>query len=81
MKWGVGTERHSACFEADGPELVRVTCPDIGIGDVVAGATKAAGVKPCAGCRKRRAALNALTPRWVGRLFAGIQAIVRALRG
>jgi len=28
------------------------------IGDKVAAATKAFGIKPCAGCRKRQAALN-----------------------
>lgn len=33
-----------------------------GLGDVIASATKAIGIKPCAGCRKRQAALNKLVP-------------------
>lgn len=43
-----------------GPFRVRVPfLPDnVGLGDVVASLTKAAGVKPCGGCQKRRAALN-----------------------
>lgn len=30
----------------------------IGLGDVVAGATKSVGIKPCGGCKKRQEALN-----------------------
>lgn len=41
-----------------------------GLGDVVAGATKAVGVKPCGGCQKRREALNRATPNYVRRLLA-----------
>ncbi len=33
-----------------------------GLGDVIASATKAVGIKPCGGCRKRQAKLNALVP-------------------
>ncbi len=33
-----------------------------GLGDVVAAATKAVGIKPCGGCKKRQAKLNALVP-------------------
>ena len=33
-----------------------------GLGDVVASMTKAIGIKPCAGCAKRQAALNRLVP-------------------
>lgn len=39
-------------------------------GDAVAVATKAVGVRPCAGCRKRQAALNAVGAA-VGRLLPG----------
>jgi len=39
-----------------------------GLGDVVAGATKAVGIKPCGGCAKRQAALNRATPNWVRRI-------------
>lgn len=44
-----------------------------GVGDVVAGATKAVGFKPCGSCQKRQAALNANTPTMVRRLFAWIK--------
>jgi hypothetical protein len=44
-----------------------------GLGDVVAGATKAVGIKPCGACQKRQAALNANTPTMVRRLFAWIK--------
>jgi len=33
-----------------------------GFGDLIARFTKAAGVKPCEGCRKRQAALNRAFP-------------------
>ena len=45
----------------------------IGLGDVVAGATKAVGFKPCGSCQKRQAAFNANTPTMVRRLFAWIK--------
>jgi hypothetical protein len=43
----------------------------VGLGDVVAGAAKAVGVKPSpgCGCEKRREALNRATPKIVGRLL------------
>jgi hypothetical protein len=34
----------------------------VGLGDVVAGATKAVGIKPCGACQKRQAAMNRATP-------------------
>lgn len=40
-----------------------------GLGDAIAKATKAVGIKPCAGCRKRQAALNRWTPRWLSLLL------------
>ena len=33
-----------------------------GLGDVVAAATKAIGIKPCGGCQQRREALNKMVP-------------------
>jgi len=30
----------------------------VGLGDVIAGATQAVGIKPCGGCQKRKEALN-----------------------
>jgi len=40
-----------------------------GLGDVVAGATTAAGVKPCGGCLRRKQAMNRLTPGWVKQML------------
>lgn len=36
--------------------------PMRGLGDVVAAATKAVGIKPCAGCERRRIKLNKFVP-------------------
>jgi hypothetical protein len=33
-----------------------------GLGDTIAKATKAVGIKPCGGCKKRQAKLNKLIP-------------------
>jgi len=33
-----------------------------GLGDTIAKATRAVGIKPCGGCKKRQAALNKLLP-------------------
>ncbi|MEI6475735.1 MAG: hypothetical protein WCO75_10110 [Planctomycetota bacterium] len=43
--------------------------PTPGVGDVVAGATKAVGIKPCSACQKRQAAMNKATPGWVGKIL------------
>lgn len=45
----------------------------VGLGDTVAAVTTAAGIKPCGGCKKRQAALNANTPKMVRTLFAWIK--------
>ena len=36
--------------------------PSRGLGDTIAKATKAVGVKPCGGCEKRRRILNKFVP-------------------
>ena len=46
--------------------------PEPGLGDAVAAATKAVGVKPCGGCARRQAAMNKATPSWLRRLLARI---------
>ena len=45
--------------------------PGPGLGDVVAGATKAVGIrqKPGCGCARRQQALNRATPSWLRRLL------------
>ena len=44
--------------KVDKPLPKRIT----GLGDVIARATSAVGIKPCGGCQKRREALNKLIP-------------------
>jgi len=45
--------------------------PEPGLGDVVAGALRAVGVKkhPGCGCDQKQAALNAATPSWMRKLL------------
>jgi hypothetical protein len=47
----------------------------VGLGDVVAGAAKAVGVKPSpgCGCEKRREALNRATPKVVRRMLDALR--------
>ena len=40
--------------------------PSRGLGDTVAKITKAVGIKPCGGCKKRQGKLNRLVPYNVG---------------
>lgn len=47
-----------------------VPSPPAGLGDVVATATKAVGVRPCSACDRRRLWLNRITPRWLRRGLA-----------
>lgn len=59
------------------PEIVGWTVEDLGqpaaaepgLGDAVAAATKAVGVRPCGGCARRQAVMNAATPGWARRLL------------
>jgi len=44
------------------PEVTDAPAKMRGLGDVVAAATKAVGIKPCEPCRKRQEALNRLVP-------------------
>ena len=45
-----------------------------GLGDAIASATTKAGIKPCAGCKRRQAWLNAWTPTWLSRLLVRLGA-------
>lgn len=54
--------RRSPQFEAKAPKRDRQGLY-YGAGDVVALVTTSLGVKPCAGCERRRAMLNALLPQ------------------
>jgi len=51
-----------------------------GLGDVVARATTAVGIKPCGGCAKRKAAMNKATPNWVSRILLRSSKLVDRLR-
>lgn len=46
----------------DGVEWFEGVVNPRGAGDAVANTTKAAGVKPCGGCKKRQSKLNRLFP-------------------
>lgn len=75
--WSAEGKRFEACFDLrpDG-EARRVDCEPLpGVGDVVAGATKAVGVKPCGGCKRRQAALNRATPSWLKRALAWLRSV------
>lgn len=50
-------------------EFGQPAAPEPGLGDAVAAATKAVGVKPCGGCARRQQALNAATPSWARRIL------------
>lgn len=55
----------NATVNADGSvdiHSVEVREPSAGLGDTIAKATKAIGIKPCGGCKKRQAKLNKLIP-------------------
>jgi hypothetical protein len=74
VRYQYGSETRLRCFTVVGGELENIDCPPhprdvIGIGDAVAAATKAVGVKPCGGCAKRQAAMNKATPGWVGKIL------------
>ena len=66
-------ERRERCFRVIDGDLVVSECqapaPESGFGDVIAGATKAVGFKPCGSCQKRQAALNKATPGWAGKIL------------
>jgi hypothetical protein len=51
-----------------------------GIGDVVAAATTAVGVKPCGGCARRKAAMNKATPGWVSTILLRSSKLVDRLK-
>jgi hypothetical protein len=61
--------------ELDGQATVMVRDASPGLGDVVAGAAKAVGVKPSpgCGCEKRREALNRATPKVVRRMLDALR--------
>ena len=51
-----------------------------GMGDVVAAATNAAGIKTCGGCARRKAAMNKATPGWVGGILLRSSQLVDTLK-
>ncbi len=66
-------ERRERCFRIVDGDLVISECQALaeitGVGDVIAGATKAMGIKPCGGCAKRQAAMNRATPSIIRRIL------------
>ena len=61
-------------------EFTKVKPVKPGLGDVVAGATKSVGIKPCGGCKKRQAALNNATPGWLSRILLRSSQLVDRLK-
>lgn len=71
-----GTEQRERCFAIVDGEPEPTPCVEaVGLGDIVAGATKAVGVNPCGGCKKRQAALNRATPSWLKRALAWLRSV------
>lgn len=60
-------------FGAPGVVETPTVPPRVGLGDVVAKATSAVGIKPCGGCARRQAALNKATPGWVGKILGRLK--------
>jgi len=70
-------EAKTACFEVSAAgRLVEVKCgrrrKPKGLGELAKAVTTAVGIKPCGGCRRRAAQLDAATPGWLARLLARI---------
>jgi len=56
-------ERVTGVRDFDCPHGVTAdNLPSRGLGDTIAKATKATGIQPCGGCKKRQAKLNRLVP-------------------
>jgi hypothetical protein len=70
-------KQRERCFRVIDGDLSPCECPAYvnarGLGDVVASATKAVGIKPCGACAKRQAAMNHATPGWVGKILAWVK--------
>jgi len=77
-------EQRERCFRIIQGDLSPCECPSHksapGLGDVVAGATKAVGIKPCGACAKRQAAINQATPNWVSRILLRSSQLVDRLK-
>jgi len=71
-----GGEARTACFEVTkAGKLRQVDCSrprrrKAGLGTAIKAATSAVGIKPCGGCERRAAQLDAATPGWAARLLA-----------
>jgi hypothetical protein len=54
--------------------------PRVGLGDVVAAATTAVGIKPCEPCERRKETLNALTPPVAARTLGVLGRLIERFR-
>ena len=67
-------KQRERCFRVIEGDLSPCDCPSYvnprGLGDVVAAATKSVGIKPCAPCAKRQAALDRATPGWLSKILS-----------
>lgn len=68
-------EERMRCYHIVDGEPLSVDCPPkfTGLGDLVADGTKALGVTPCGGCKRRQAWLNRWTPAWIRNILAKVK--------
>lgn len=60
VKWH--TQPRAPIVPADRPNFTGTPRRSRGLGDTIAKATKAVGIKPCGGCKKRQQKLNKMFP-------------------
>lgn len=76
-----GGEARTACLEVTASGDLRVVkCAKrhqagAGLGTAIKAAVSAVGVKPCGGCERRAAQLDAATPGWVAELFGRLRRV------
>lgn len=76
-----GGEARTACLEVTASgDLQVVKCANrhqvgAGLGTAIKAAVSAVGVKPCGGCERRAAQLDAATPGWVAELFGRLRRV------
>lgn len=77
VSYSFKTEMRTRCFKVSPQgEPEPVPCPEprprrkAGLGTAIKAATTAVGIKPCGGCQRRAAQLDAVTPGWVAKLLA-----------
>ena len=80
VSYSFKTEMRTRCFRVNHqgePELVPCLKPGTlrkaGLGTAIKTATTAVGIKPCGGCERRAAQLDAATPGWIAGLLGRLR--------